>query len=234
MEKEKTEYLVIKLRSGDEIVGKKNGTKKGYVLLHRPLQIQRSTLLDPNSGQIKRNICVFRDWLEFSTENECEIPQDWIGFVGGASTDLSTRYTNELKIIDSGERTPPPQAKAKGMSIQDVLQNMPKGPQPDSPADLLRMIQMLGQPGERTASDMVTAKFTIPPDVFLSIVLNMPMFDSWGQEMPEDDEGDSDDDEGEDPLKKPKPPQNGPKKKPKPDQGDEPPSGWNGRFGFNK
>ena len=237
MEDEKSEYLVVKLRSGDEIIGKKNGTKKGHVLLHRPLQIQRSTMLDPHSGQIRRNICVFREWLEFYTDISCEIPNDWIGFAGKASPAMAKRYVNELNTIDNDMAKP--QSKSLEDAISSILKpNDGSGQSPKMPRlgedGILRMLfqqQQGGPKPEPVAENMVTAKFTIPPDVFLSIILNMPMFDSWGQEM-DDDESDFDDDGEDDSPKKPKPPQSGPKKKPKPGPGEEPPSGWNGRFGF--
>jgi hypothetical protein len=65
----------------------------------------------------------------------------------------------------------------------------------------------------------------------LNIILNMPMFDGWGQEMPDDEDFGDDDEEGE-PPSKPNPPEGKSPKKPKKD--DDHPPGWNGRFGFPK
>ena len=100
MTKEQPQYLILKLRSGDEIIGKRNGTKKGFVLLHRPLQLHRSTLLDPTTGAVRKNICMLRDWLEFTTQIECEIPEDYIVISNPPSPDMIEKYVQELVSFD--------------------------------------------------------------------------------------------------------------------------------------
>jgi hypothetical protein len=236
MTAEKSEFVILKLRSGDEIVAKRNGSKKGSLPLSRPLQLQRSTLLDPLTGQVRKTICVFRDWLEFTTQIECEIPNDYIVMEATPSPDLIAKYEQELKIMD----TPKPQLakgkkaaekKAADTTMNDMIQDLiqKSGDTGKSNPNLDDMLaKMLGSGG---MSPMVTASFSMPPDVFLNIILNMPMFDGWGQEMPDDEDFGDDDEEGE-PPSKPNPPEGKSPKKPKKD--DDHPPGWNGRFGFPK
>ena len=245
IDKNISQYVLLKLRSGDELIAKKTGSKKGLLIVSRPLQIQRSTFFDPVSGNIKKNICVFRDWLEFTTELECEIPDDCIMFNGSPNPDMISRYLAELEKMDKQMKSPnPPKPLAKSATKSDLeatedlldlyFKSLKDLPQPSAPN------QNPPQPGKppvnppNISSDMVTASFSMPPDVFLNIILNMPLFDGFGQDMGDDstdsdDGGDDDDSEGEPPSPKPKPP----KKKPNKDE-DTPPDGWNGRFGFPK
>ena len=101
MTKQESEFLILKLRSGDEIIGKKTGGSKNTLVLNRPLQLQRSTLLDPITGEVRKNICVFRDWLEFTTVLDSEIPTDYIVMSAPPSPDLVKRYLQELNNLDN-------------------------------------------------------------------------------------------------------------------------------------
>ena len=237
-----TEYVLLKLQSGDEIVAKKSGVKKGFIVITRPLLLQRTTLLDPITGNVKKNICIFRDWLEFTTNLECELAVDSIILTAIPSPDIIKRYEKELDLLDrqiKGEIPKPSASKnTSKMDLEEAenlldeyfktLKGLSPKDQPKLPTNPLGF-----PPSPPQNNGMVTATFSIPPDVFLNIVLNMPLFDSWGQDMGDDstdmDDGGDDDSEGEPPSQKPKPP----KKKPNKDE-DTPPDGWNGRFGFPK
>lgn len=246
MTAEKSQFVLLKLRSGDEIIAKKAGAKKGILLLHRPLQLQRSTFLDPLSGNIKKNVCIFRDWLEFTTQIECEIPEDFIVMNASPTPDMVSRYLAELEKLDRGDKAAPAKPSAKKPTKEEIaatedlldeyfkaLQLPPLDTPKTPPQQPSKQSPML--PNIPPNASMVTATFSMPPDVFLNIILNMPMFDNWGQDMGDDstdmDEGGDDDSDGEPPSPKPKPPT--PKKKPNKDE-DTPPDGWNGRFGFPK
>jgi len=239
-----TQYVVLKFTNGDEIISKKSGSRKGYVSLSRPLLIQRSTILDPLTGNIKRNICIFRDWLEFTTRLECEIAEDNILLLSTPSPEMIDRYEKELLNLDrqiKGEKTKTQSSIPSKRDIEETEKLL---------EDYFKMIGNLstdkpkapdatgkpsnGFPFPPSNPGMVTAAFSMPPDVFLNIVLNMPMFDSWGQDIGDDgsdDEGFDDESDGEPPS--PKKPSPNPKKKPNKDD-DTPPDGWNGRFGFPK
>jgi len=247
MTKEQPQYLILKLRSGDEIIGKRNGTKKGFILLHRPLQLHRSTLLDPTTGVVRKNICMLRDWLEFTTQIECEIPEDYIVISNPPSPDMIEKYVQELVSFDVDTPQPvvapiattPPKATPRKAPLpppaltDDMLDDFFKNiiqQKPNSPsAPLMGGFASTPIPPSPIP---VTVSFTMPPEVFYNIIFNLPFFDGFGQDMPdsEDDEsGDSGDDGEEDPPQTPRPPQS--RRKPKKDD-DTPP--WNGRFGFPK
>lgn len=252
MTKEQPQYLILKLRSGDEIIGKRNGTKKGFVLLHRPLQLHRSTLLDPTTGAVRKNICMLRDWLEFTTQIECEIPEDYIVISNPPSPDMIEKYVQELVSFDVDAPQPvvapiattPPKATPRKAPLpppaltddmlddffKNILQQKPNSPSAPPAAPFMGGFASTPIPPSPAP---VTVSFTMPPEVFYNIIFNLPFFDGFGQDMPDsedDDSGDSGDDGGEeDPPQTPRPPQS--RRKPKKDD-DAPP--WNGRFGFPK
>jgi hypothetical protein len=239
MAKEIAEYLILKLHCGDEIIGKKNGSKKDHILLHRPLQLQRSTLLDPLTGDVKKNICIFRDWLEFTSAIECEIKTSHIVHSSAPSPLLLDKYLKELHLLDNPDKRKPlkSQPNAPQAAREDILDNFFKTlNKQEKPPSLESMLSKLGGINPPNPA-MVTATFQMPPEVFLNLMLNMPLFDigdisdidNMGDEG--EDFGDSD---GEDEPKPPLP-KNSPKRnKPKPNPDEEPPQDWNGRFGFPK
>jgi hypothetical protein len=244
MTKQESEFLILKLRSGDEIIGKKTGGSKNALILNRPLQLQRSTLLDPITGEVRKNICVFRDWLEFTTVLDSEIPTDHIVMSAPPSPDLVKRYLQELSNLDNPKpkkaQKPLPQTDIK----EDILDNFFKAlattkqekPQTSAPLDSI-LSKLGGMGGSNINPNMVTATFHMPPEVFMNIMLSLPLFDMGDISDLDDDSGDSDfgDDDGEDEPKTPPQPKNTPKKnKPKPNTDEEPPQGWQGRFGFPK
>jgi len=243
MAKENSDIVVLKLRNGDELVAKKTGGTKTFLTLNRPLQLQRSTLLDPVSGDVRKNICIFRDWLEFSTDLECTIPMETVLVCSAANPDISKRYTQELHLLDNPQPKKPKKDSPKddlteaiyqsikgqkAASIEDILAKLTKPPQTPQPPS--------AEPPKQSES-IVSAHFQMPPDVFLNIILNLPIFE-MGQDMIDDmDDGDGfgDDSDSEEDPKNPKTPPNPKNKKNrKPESGEDPPEGWNGRFGFPK
>lgn len=242
MTKHESEFLILKLRSGDEIIGKKVGGSKNTLILNRPLQLQRSTLLDPMTGEVRKNICVFRDWLEFTTVLDSEIPTDHIVMSAPPSPDLLKRYLQELNNLDNPKpkkvAKPPQKSDQREDILDSFFKELNKQEKPQSPS-LDSILSKLGSPPSVNPA-MVTATFHMPPEVFMNIILNMPLFE-MGDIMDGDDGengGDIDfgDDDGEDEPKNPpqQPNNNQKKKKPKGNSGDEPPQGWQGRFGFPK
>lgn len=240
-------FVIVKLRTGDELVAELLREGDGYFQLYRPLQMQRSTIFDTHSSKIKKNICVFRDWLEFTTRLECPIKNEDILLLSDAGPDIIKKYLEELEYLDTGSKTkvaPVPKKPLDDKEVEEIER--------EANEMLMREAMRLlnGTPPAKQQGDTgsfinqtnlgqnVTATFSMPPDVFLNIVLNMPMFDGWGQEMPDDGEDFGNDDDSEDEPKKPNPPpspsRKAPKKKPDPNSEDEPPKGWNGRFGFPK
>lgn len=246
MAKETAEFVLLKLRSGDEIVARKSGTSPQGLSLSRPLQLQRSTMLDPHTGEIKRNICVLRDWLEFTTSVDCNIPHDFIIVQSKASPDLIKRYMRELNALDTPSKgkpvppAPPTTSPAVEKKMEEFFRNMglPSPPSTNSNPQGLPENPFSGMMGD-LPQDRVTVNISMPMDAFLSLAMNLPLFE-MGQDGPMDEFGDGDDDldfDGDDEDSHPKEPTTPPPPKPrakkkKPDS-DEPPEFPN-RFGFPK
>lgn len=263
MTKEKSEHTLLKLRSGEEIIGRRVSAKRGYTGLERPLQINKSSIIDPHSGEIRKNICVLRNWMEFAVETRCEIPNDSILVTSTPTPEVVQRYKHELDRQDinaevlkslpdselnkimgdiSKVEKPPidprftPLTGQGDWTTKHPFQLPPTSPQDQILNDMLNKIIGPRTPTPAPGQGAITITMSIPPDVFMNILFNLPMFDGvWGEEFPEDEEGDEDDDEGDQPKPQPPPKGQTPKRKPKKDKDDDPPSnGWHGRFGFPK
>lgn len=254
----KNDHILLKLRSGEEIIGKRVSAKRGYTGVERPLQINKSSILDPISGQIRKNICVLRNWMEFSLENRCEIPNDYILFTSTPTPEVVERWRHEIEAQDTQGGSAAPQEGPIDPILARLIagadSTQPQLPPPQESAGRAAMNQIMNElwgkilgskappggvpPAGPNPQQMVTITMSIPPEVFMNVLFNLPIFDGWGDEIldDEEDEGSDEDDEGD--SQKPPPPPKGqaPKgRKPKKDKDDEPPSnGWHGRFGFPK
>jgi hypothetical protein len=88
------EYKIIKLRSGEELISIVNEVSSKNIILNRPMQMKLTTLHDPISGEVKKEMWILRDWMNnMSDSNSIEIPLDFV---------VTTIKPNQ-KIIDQYE-----------------------------------------------------------------------------------------------------------------------------------
>ena len=71
-----TSYRILKLRSGEDIITKILGQKKGRYIIERPMVFKSSMSFDA-FGQ-KKEITILKDWLQFTNEIVVEIPKNHI------------------------------------------------------------------------------------------------------------------------------------------------------------
>ena len=50
------EYKIIKLRSGEELISIVNEVSSKNIILNRPMQMKLTTLHDPISGEVKKEM----------------------------------------------------------------------------------------------------------------------------------------------------------------------------------
>ena len=87
------EYKILKLRSGEELISIVNQVGSKKVVLDRPMQMKLTTMHDPITGEIRKEMWVLRDWMNNSEELTCDIPLDFV---------VTTIKPNQ-KIIDQYE-----------------------------------------------------------------------------------------------------------------------------------
>ena len=91
-------YRIIKLRSGEDIITKILGQKKGRYIVERPM-VFKSTISFDAFGQ-KREITVLKDWLQFTNAISVEIPKDHIAIFLTPDGSASKLYDLEKEKED--------------------------------------------------------------------------------------------------------------------------------------
>lgn len=71
-----TQYRILKLRSGEEIITKITGKQKGKMILERPM-IFRTMMMHDGLGRPKE-VTVLRNWTPNTNEIHAKIPEDYI------------------------------------------------------------------------------------------------------------------------------------------------------------
>ena len=71
-----SDYRLLKLKSGEEIVTKIVGQKKDSITVQRPYEFQSMMIADPIGR--KKEVTVLKDWLRHSSQIKTIIPKDFI------------------------------------------------------------------------------------------------------------------------------------------------------------
>ena len=71
-------YRILKLKNGDSVIaGLGSITEKNTIILERPMQFKTMTVMDDRSMGV-RDYLLVRNWAEYSTDKNVEIPNDSI------------------------------------------------------------------------------------------------------------------------------------------------------------
>jgi hypothetical protein len=96
-----TEYRIIKLNSGEEIIAKIKGKIKDTVLIERPMIFKSSSTFDPFGNQ--KEITYLRNWLSFSNQIETQISTENILTVLEPDSHVINLYDKEKEREDTQE-----------------------------------------------------------------------------------------------------------------------------------
>lgn len=98
---------VLKLRSGEEVIGIVSGKTKDKIKLYRPMRIMDSFQTDPSTG-MKRQIVFFADWLGSTSELAIGLPSDFIVADLSPDPDLIALYDIQLEKSDANDAAKTP------------------------------------------------------------------------------------------------------------------------------
>ena len=71
-----SDYRLLKLKSGEEIVTKIVAQKRDSITVERPYEFQNMMMQDPIGR--KKEVTVLKDWLRHSSQIKTVIPKDFI------------------------------------------------------------------------------------------------------------------------------------------------------------
>lgn len=87
------QYKIFKLKNGDTIISEVNTTTDNSINLHRPMVFKIVTMLDNNMHP--SDVVLFRNWAEFSTQEDIEISSDLIITSYSPNNIITTCYEME-------------------------------------------------------------------------------------------------------------------------------------------
>ena len=182
----KTPYRILKLRSGEEIIGKIRGEVKGKLIIERPMIFLTRFMMDPYSGR-QRELTVLKNWLSHSNEIHTKIPKDYIATYLIPDSEVLELYAMEKEKEDVN----PPNPKMTNLTemMKKDLDSDMKSMEDMMPEDFESLIDMmrdavqenpelLDDLEEMQDSDMISPKsknfitmsMFLPPEALVSLV----------------------------------------------------------------
>ena len=151
MRAKKSQLRVLKLRSGEEIIGIVSAKPRGKITMSRPMKINASIMTDPFTG-LKKSVVFFSDWLDGATELEVDIPTDFILMDLTPDPDMEKLYSTQSE----GSDTPTPtDSKTAFMDM--------KPPTAEELKKLDMLMQSLGFPSDDPFSGKGVSATPPPP-----------------------------------------------------------------------
>jgi hypothetical protein len=213
------DYILIKLKSGEEILGAVISKNRQGIKVNRPMQIRQVPFVDPLSGSIK-SATVMDNWIGRTNEIEITIPNSWVGIKMVPAQDIVDAYEKykereDIAAVPVVELAPelPPKNTEQMTELREIEKQMNQlfedinsiTKQPNS-EEMPMFITNLESPHIKDASkDAVVVNFIIPPNIFKNLVeegiiqdlmmggMDMEDNDDEGSEDPKDSWGDSSD-----------------------------------------
>jgi hypothetical protein len=121
-------YKILKLKSGEDIVGDVRVGRDGNVKIHRPMIFKSMVHSDLFGGM--KEVFMLKDWLMLSDDKVAVISKESINTIVNASKDVSVLYDAEKMKEDT---LPPLKPKSKKPSKSST----PVSNLPDNPFDIL-------------------------------------------------------------------------------------------------
>ena len=113
-------YKIIKLKSGEDLIGTVRLGKDGSVKIYRPMVFKAMVTQDMFGGM--REVYILKDWLVLSQDKVAALSKDSINTIVKASKDISDLYEVE-KIKDDMSPVRPRVAKPKKPNTQPDMMN---------------------------------------------------------------------------------------------------------------
>jgi hypothetical protein len=98
-----TKYKVLKLKDGNNIIGKVIGTDKNGVIIDIPMVYEMTPVFD-SKGRIKYFTISFRKWFEFAKNQRYYFPKEYIIAESEAERDLVRDYIRARKANNSFQK----------------------------------------------------------------------------------------------------------------------------------
>lgn len=115
-----TDYRILKLRSGEELIAVVSGKTSQEIKLNRPMQLRLTTLHDPLTGSVVKENWTMRNWIPNTVENDCMIPLDFIVY----SLEPNDESIFQYELEKEREDNPPPKKAVSNEGSSLVLEQL--------------------------------------------------------------------------------------------------------------
>ena len=116
-------YKIIKLKSGEDLVGSVRISKDGNVKIHRPMVFKSVVQHDIFGGM--KELFMLKNWLILSEDKIAIVCKDAINTIINASQEVSGLYTAELTKQDTKDVPKPKAKKLPNDPVLDPILNNP-------------------------------------------------------------------------------------------------------------
>ena len=97
-----TQYRILKLRSGEEIIAKIVGQQKNVFIVERPFMFKTMPIMDHFGNP--REVTTLRNWVKHTTQLRIKIPKDHIAMFMDPDPDAAQLYEMEMEREDTASR----------------------------------------------------------------------------------------------------------------------------------
>lgn len=199
------DYILIKLRSGEEIIASLMSKNRNGLKVLRPMQIRQVPFMDHMTGSLKAAV-VMENWIGRTNDNEVTIPNNWIGIKMLPSTEVIEAYERYMKNEDMPKETPKPIDQKEQDELKRIEEEMTKM-MSEMAADAGITSPMVGgmdsftsEMGKNEGKDVVVVNFVFPSKMFKNMMDEgiLEDFLMGGMSYQDDNGDDSDEDDMED------------------------------------
>ena len=113
-------YKIIKLKSGEDLIGTVRVTKDGSIKIYKPMVFKSMVTQDMFGGM--REVFMLKDWLILSEDKFASLDKDSINTIVKASKEISGLYeTEKLKNVNPLKPKIPNQSHEKQANMIDEM-----------------------------------------------------------------------------------------------------------------
>lgn len=202
------DYILIKLRSGEEIIASMMSKNRNGIKVLRPMQIRQVPFMDHMTGSLKAAV-VMENWIGRTDEDEVTIPNNWIGIKMLPSDEVIQAYerymTNEdmpketVKAAPSLDKKDQDELKRLEDEMTKMMGEMAAEAGITSPL-VGGIDNFASEMGKHEGKDVVVVNFVFPSKMFKNMVEDgiLEDFLMGGMSFQDDNGDESDEDDMED------------------------------------
>lgn len=175
------DYILIKLRSGEEIIASIISKNRNGVKVFRPMQIRQVPFMDHSTGAL-RAASVMENWIGRTDCNEVTIPNNWIGIKMEPAKEVVEAYERYKTNEDTPKNKTEPSVESKKEPTEEEKKDFEEevnklikemtdvaGIPPNLVDDISNLPASLNSQLGKD-KDMVVVNFMIPGKMFKNLV----------------------------------------------------------------